>query len=136
VTRAEFIEVVSQDPALSAPIKQAATSIPSRQFVFGVDDAAILLFMYPIVVLVLREIGLPWLHEVGRYSDLWRLKVGRWIDEQYRAEGFDPDQVETAAEALRRELERTTGLDRRDAWERLAQRLAAPSKDNDTVPGK
>ena len=75
-------------------------------------------------VFIVRNIGLPWLHEASRYSDLWRLKFHEWIHTQYEKHGFDPDEAEAFGEALRVELEKTSESEVRAAWEWLLGILA------------
>ena len=72
---------------------------------------------------VVTRVGLPWLHEAQRYSELWRLRFHDWIDGEYRSAGLDPDQAEAAGEALRVALEETTESGARKSWERLAALL-------------
>ena len=86
-----------------------------EQFGVGVD-AAVVALMFPIVRFIVVQIGLPWLYELKRYSELQREKVHRWIDEQSRVEGIDPDAAEAASEALCKELEQTTGASARASW--------------------
>ncbi len=123
----EFQKIVSKDPALAGPLKQAAAAVPSETFGVGVGEAAILVLMFPIARFILTQIGLPWLFEAKRYSDLWRLKFHEWVDTQYQKEGIDPDQAEAAGEALRKELEKITDPGTRAAWERLAKLLGRES---------
>ena len=90
MTDEEFRQIVSQDSALAGPLKRAATAADSQQFVLGIGEAAALVFMFPIAQFVLTQIGLPWLYEAKRYSELWRLKFHEWIDGQFREAAFDP----------------------------------------------
>ena len=85
--------------------------------------------MFPIVRYLLTNVGLPWLHELRRYSELHRRKVHEWIDEKHREEGFDPDSAEAASKALIDQLEQTTDLGARAAWERLAQLIKSSPED-------
>src|SRR5687768_82373 len=103
MTQDEFQAVVSQEPALAGPIRRAAATATPPSFGTPTELAAIAL-MFPVVSFVVREIGLPWLHEAKRYAELWRLKFHDWIDRQYTKSGRDPDQAEKAGEALREEL--------------------------------
>src|SRR5947207_13688248 len=96
MTDEEFRQLVSQDPVLATPLKRAAAAADSQQFTLGIGEAAALAFMFPIAQFVLTHIGLPWLHEAKRYSELWRLKFHEWIDEQYRKTAFDPAKAEAA----------------------------------------
>ncbi|MEZ6111076.1 MAG: hypothetical protein R3C99_08680 [Pirellulaceae bacterium] len=96
----------------------------ARQFDLPTSAATIVL-MYPVVKYLLTHIGLPWLHELGRYNELQRTRVHRWIDEAYRDEGFDPDQAEAASDRLIAELESTTNGQARESWERLLALLKA-----------
>ncbi len=66
---------------------------------------------------------MPWLYEVKRFSELYRQKFHRWIDEQYRKQGFDPDAPEAAGDALCEELKKTTDAGARASWERLKDLL-------------
>jgi hypothetical protein len=123
MTAEEFRGIVEADGNPSGPVHRAARAgKPPEQF-GPITEVAVVALMFPIVRYVLSEIGLPWLHELRRWSELWRQKFHRWIDEQHRKEGFDPDAAEAAGEALREELQRTTDSAARQAWERLREMM-------------
>lgn len=121
----QFVDSVGSDAELDIAIRRAAEEVPRRQFSVGLGEAALLIAMYPIVQFALTRIGLPWLYEAGRYSELWRQRFHRWLDSEYRSHGFDPDQAEIAGEALRKELEASTGAGR-ESWERLRNKMLQP----------
>lgn len=104
--------------AATARAGLAAGDRRTRQF-GGWNEAAAVVFVLPLVAYVLKHVGLPWLHEGVRYSELFRQRVHRWIDSQYREHGFDPDQAEAASDALCKELEQATAAPARTAWERM-----------------
>ena len=124
MNRDEFRDAIAADPNLSGPIERAAKAAKPKQMAVA-TEAAVVVLMFPIARYVLVHVGLPWLHEAKRYSELWRQKVHRWIDEQYEREGLDPDDAEAASEALREELEGITDTSARASWERLADRMSA-----------
>lgn len=127
MTREEFQRVVSADPQLAEPMQAAAESGRSQQY--GVlTEAAVIALMFPIARFLLTRIGLPWLSELGRYSELARQRVHEWIDAKYREEGFDPEQAEAASDALIERLESTTDQSARTAWERLVALFQAGKK--------
>jgi hypothetical protein len=129
--RNEFAVVIAADPNLEGPIERAGQAArPGTQFTV-VAEAAVVALMFPIVRYIVVQIGLPWLHELKRYSELQRQKVHKWIDEQSRAEGLDPDAAEAASEALCKELEQTTNASARASWERLAQLMKAGTDKTD-----
>lgn len=124
MTREEFEQLVSQNPFLSTSIRSAAAAIPASRDTFGpAGELAAIAVLFPVVVFVVKEIGLPWLHELKRYSELWREKFHNWVDEQYRKHGLDPEAAEAAGAALRRELESVTDGGARKSWERFAELL-------------
>ncbi len=125
--RDQFLRIISNDPQLGDPINQAAKAGQSKQFSV-ITEAAVVALMFPIVNYLLTRIGLPWLYELKRYSELQRKKVHNWIDERYREEGFDPDAAEAASDALCEHLEQTTDAGARAAWERLAGLMKASSR--------
>ncbi|MEO8497611.1 MAG: hypothetical protein ABI614_21295 [Planctomycetota bacterium] len=125
----EFESIVLADPSLAEPIRTAAGK--TQQQYSMMTDAAVIALMFPVVKYLLMRIGLPWLAELGRYSELQRQRVHEGIDDKYREEGFDPEQAEAASDALIEHLESTTDRDARSAWERLAALL--PSGDGDDV---
>jgi hypothetical protein len=92
-----------------------------------VIDAAAVAPVFPVAQYVLTRIGLPWLYELKRYSELQRQKLHAWIDAQYREQGFDPDKAEAAGDALMQELEQTTAAAAQGSWERLKESLAEGS---------
>lgn len=134
MTREEFERIISQDPALETPLRRAAEAIPRRPGTFGpITGLAAIAVLFPVAVFVVKSIGLPWLHEAKRYSELWRQKFHRWIDTQYQKHDFDPDEAEAAGEALRRELEAITDAGAQKAWERFAgllREVKTDEKDN------
>lgn len=124
MNRDEFRDAIAADHNLSGPIERAAKAATPKQYAV-VTEVAVVALMFPIARYALVHIGLPWLHEAKRWSELWRQKVHQWIDEQYEQEGLDPDAAEAAGEALRAELERITDTSARSSWERLADQLKA-----------
>jgi hypothetical protein len=126
----DLAATIAADPNLSEPIARAGQAArPGTQFTV-VAEAAVVALMFPIVKYIVVQIGLPWLYELKRYSELQRQTVHQWIDERSRAEGLDPDAAEAASEALCRELEQTTSASARASWQRLADLLKA-GKDED-----
>ncbi len=119
----EFAATIAADPNLKGPIERAGQSARPGQYSVVVESAVVAL-MFPIVQYIVVQIGLPWLYELKRYSELQRRKVHQWIDERSRAEGLDPDAAEAASEALCQELEETTGASARVSWEHLAELLS------------
>ena len=106
--RNEFAAMIAADPNLKGPIERAGKAAQPRTQFTVVAEAAVVALMFPIVRYIVVQIGLPWLYELKRYSELRRQKVHEWIDERSRAEGLDPDAAEAASEALCKELEQTT----------------------------
>lgn len=125
MTDDEFLTFVADHPVLRDPLGRAFTAGTRTRSSFAVDpvSAAALVALFPVVHFVVTRIGLPWLYEASRYSELWRLKFGSWIDNEYQRHGFEPDAAEAAGEALRRELEQTLDVGARAIWERLAEVL-------------
>ena len=103
----------------------AAIDIPFKLLISVILMALATAILFPVVRYVVGSIGLPWLYEAKRYSELWRQKFHNWIDTQYRNHGYDPDEAEAAGEALRRELEAITDAGAQKAWERFAGLLRA-----------
>jgi hypothetical protein len=128
MNEAEFEALVSKNPALSGPIKRAARAgaEPANRMAFGLDPGDLgLIAMFPIVLFLIKEVGLPWAYEATRYSEVWRQKFHDWIDQQSKKQGQDPDALAARTEALRKELERIKALDVQKAWETLAEALKA-----------
>jgi hypothetical protein len=128
--RIEFAAAIAADPNLKEPIERAGKTARPPQFGM-VAEAAVVALMFPVVRYMVVQIGLPWLYELKRYSELQRQKVHRWIDERARAEGIDPDAAEAASEALCKELEQTTGASARASWEHLAELMKSGADDKE-----
>jgi hypothetical protein len=129
MTPDEFQQHLENDPYLSQVVGQAARA-GQRSRTFGVlTEAAVVTLMFPIVQYVLCEIGLPWLFELRRFSELQRQRVHRWIDSQYQKHGFDPDEAEAASDALLDELEQTTDERARASWQQLATLIKSEGGD-------
>jgi hypothetical protein len=122
MTPNEFAATIAADPNLSEPIARAGQTARPGQYSV-VAEMAVIAVMFPIVKFVVVQIGLPWVYELKRYSELQRQKVHHWIDERSRDEGLDPDTAEAASDALCRELEQTTSASARESWQRLAELL-------------
>lgn len=78
--REEFERMALADPQLAEPIRESAQSARAKQF--GVlTEAAVIALMFPIAQFLLARIGLPWLSELGRYSEMQRQRVHecRWL---------------------------------------------------------
>ena len=126
----QFAKRLAADPHLQAPVQRAAQAGGPSQYSV-LTEAAVVALMFPIAKYVLTTFGLPWLHEVQRYSELQRRKVHEWIDAKYREEGIDPDAAEAASTALCDELERVTDTSARASWERLREVLDSSSESSD-----
>ena len=122
MTREEFEQIISDDPALETPLRKAAQAIPRKQMGTPTELAAITI-LFPVAVYIVKQIGLPWLHTANRYGELWRQKFDKWIDAEHGKHGFDPDEAEEVGKALRGELEAITDTGAQKAWERFAQLL-------------
>lgn len=129
MTNTEFGQVVESDVHLAKPLRRVAGAIPGHQFSLLVDSA-MLVALFPVVRFVLIRIGLPWLHTASRWSELKRLKVEQWLDEQYQTQGFDLQAAEVASNALCSELERITDAGAKASWQQLQLVLKAASSDD------
>ena len=117
----EFEGLIARDSALATPVFKAAKSItPRTRGTFGAAELAGIALLFPVVKYIIKNFGLPWLHEAKRYSELWRQKFHNWVNEQYSKHGMDPDEIEAAGETLVKELEATTDSNAQKSWERLA----------------
>jgi hypothetical protein len=126
MTPQEFEQYVSRQPLLEPALTSAARAAAPQQTrgtFGGPTELAAIAVLFPVATFIVRNIGLPWLHEVKRYAELWRLRFHRWIDQQHTAQGFDPDQAEAAGTALRDQLQATTDPATQAAWQRLADLL-------------
>ena len=91
------------------------------------SEIAIIALAYPIIRFAINNIGLPWLMELTRYSELWRQKLHTWIDREYLRQGFDPAQAKALGDALLRDLQATKDEEAQAAWQRLADALSEDS---------
>src|SRR5215472_14011136 len=78
-------EAATSEPYVERAVDRLGMEFESTREGFGIDPvfALGLAVMYPVIRFVLVNIGLPWLYEAARYSELWRLRIDRWITEQY-----------------------------------------------------
>jgi hypothetical protein len=121
MTPEQFQQYLAQDPYLSQTITRAARA-GQRGRTFGVvTEAALIALMFPLVRYLLQDIGLPWLLELRRYSELQRQRLHAWIDSRHQEHGLDPDAAEAASDALLNELEQTTDERARASWQQLAE---------------
>ncbi len=121
MNESDFEELVLQDETLRKSINRSAYHYsPPGYAGSGLTEAASIALLFPIVKYILTHIGLPWLHEVTRYSELWRLKFHKWIDSQYEDDKIEIARVTAVSNALRQELESMTDASARESWERLA----------------
>jgi len=117
-----FQAFVTDNPAIDEALHQAAQAVPAKGFTL-VTEAAALALLFPVASFILKEIGLPWLATLKKYSDVERRRVEDWIDRHAESHGLNPDEVEAASKALMKALERTTETKAQKQWERLTQLL-------------
>ncbi len=72
--RTEFAATIDADPNLKGPIERAGQAARPGKYTL-VAEAAVVALMFPIVWYIIVQIGLPWLYELKRYSELQRQKV-------------------------------------------------------------
>ncbi|MCP4701850.1 MAG: hypothetical protein GY862_34065 [Gammaproteobacteria bacterium] len=125
MNQTEFDAFMEQNQAVKIVLLESARASGGKQYSVSAGEAVLLVLMFPLARFILVEIGLPWLHEAKRYSELWRQRMHQWIDAEYEKQGFDPDRAEKAAEKLREKLESTTDTGTRALWEKLAKLLTA-----------
>jgi hypothetical protein len=125
MTRDQFKTWIQQEQALWRQLQNAAASVPPNTIGASEEltDDEIIAVMFPIVVFILKEIGLPWQFEARAYADVWRQKYRSWIDDQLDELGLHPYAVESAGTELRRQLTEETDGGLKQAWERLADLL-------------
>ncbi|MCP4607861.1 MAG: hypothetical protein GY845_04005 [Planctomycetes bacterium] len=126
----EFEALVEKEPNLKQSLEHAAvgvrpSGIETRSFdpVSAAAGMAALVILFPVVNRIVQRIGLPWLKTLENYSELWRGQVEQWIDEQHKQRGFDPKTTRAASESLLKELQETTDVETRSAWQRLMDLL-------------
>lgn len=132
MTFEELEEFVQQEPKLAHTLKTAASAAASKsERLRGTFDPLStmalttgLVLAYPILKGLVARIGLPWVRSAADYSELWRKRFDRWVDEQHEKHGFDPDASKAASEALLSQLEQTADTATREAWERLLPLLS------------
>lgn len=124
----EFKTFVIQNTNLMKSIERAASAGVTKRYGAGLTEAVLLFAMFPIIRFILTGIGLPWLYEARRYSELWRQRFHHWIDSEYQKHNLDPDEAERVGDALLKELKTITDRDDRAAWEKLTKLLSKKSQ--------
>ncbi len=125
----EFQKFMQTEQELKATFDNIASQLPRIQQTFGTPiELAAIAILFPVAQFIVAQIGLPWLHETGRFSEIYRQKFHRWIDEQYTNNNLDPETAEAAGDALVKKLEATTESGVRAAWERFAGLLKKDDK--------
>lgn len=122
VSPTEFSNLVAQEPEVEATLLKVFSKVDRNSY-SAISEVIALSALLPVVVFLVREVGMPWLYEGKRYSELWRAKFHEWIDNQYEKEGFDPDLTEAAGAELIEKLENTNSSTTREAWERFAEKI-------------
>jgi hypothetical protein len=122
MTGEEFETYIRADARLAGPVSAAAGKLAPAQYSLVVEAALVAAF-FPIAQFILVRIGLPWLNELRRYSELHRQRFHDWIDGEYRKHDLDPDAAEAAGKKLLDDLQAVTDADACQAWQRLADLL-------------
>ena len=125
MTQDEFRTYVEDNPELLRLIKHAFRSANESSKSFSGGDAALILMMWPtahfVISQVLVKLGLPWLSVLESYSELYRHKAERYIDEKYKAAGIDRDAARLVSEKLISEIAATKDAHEKKQWENLFQ---------------
>lgn len=136
MTLQEFESVVSQDEDLSRTIQSTASALkpPISDGKFEwLATAGVGLVVFALARFILVRIGPPWLHEAERFSELWRQRFHDWVDEQYRARGYDPESVAAAGAELRKELEQIKDEKVQRKWDNLAKLLGRGASESEEL---
>jgi len=131
MTGEEFEAYIRADARLAGPVSAAAGKLASAQYGTVVDAtvaAALVAAFFPIAQFILVRIGLPWLNELRRYSELHRRRFHDWIDGEYSKHNRNADAAEAAGDKLLDDLQAVTDADARKAWQRLADLMAQDKK--------
>ena len=121
----EYRKIIEDEPAVSEPLYNVVRSFPSPDPTKGayslLPEAVAVALLFPVVRYIIKHIGLPWLHETKRLSELGRIKFSGWIDSLYEKQGINPEYAEKTGKALMDELEKITDSSAQKSWERFAE---------------
>jgi hypothetical protein len=99
----EFKARVEKEPALLSLFVKADHILVPPTRTGGMELLALGL-IYPVVLYMFKNIGLPWLSVPVRLVDLELAKMHKWIDEKYKSQGLDPEKGKKAANEMWAEL--------------------------------
>lgn len=132
----EFKEFILENPTIVTPLFNTTNIAKSHtKGTFGTPlEIAAIIALLPLVSYVVNNIGLPWLYEAKRYSELWRTRFHKWVDNQHNQHDLDPSTLKTQGDALREELEKVTEKSAQKIWERLAELMKKEMPTDKTKP--
>lgn len=98
----EFSELVHGEVSFHLPFISAQKVLERNQHsrsVAGPELMAIGL-LYPVTIYIFKRIGLPWLNAAVTLSNAELAKFHQWVKVKYEPFGFEPEQIEAAADAV------------------------------------
>ena len=98
-----FASRIAAEPRLQAPFSAAQNALEPRSRATGIELVALGL-LYPVALYLFKKIGLPWLNAAVQLSNAELAKFHAWLQERYKAYGFDPAKLEAAGDAMYVEL--------------------------------
>lgn len=124
-----FHRIVKEEQAVRVALERVARAIQAEEAKFFTGgETPVYAVLIPVMCFVAKETLLPWLHEAGRWTDIWLVKFRQWVDEQYREHGLDPVQAKIASDALRQELRAVSTKEDQASWELVMKKLVKGSK--------
>jgi len=116
------MQEITDQPKFHGPFIKAQQVLEPAGRSTGTELVAISI-LYPIVVYIVRRIGLPWLGAVVELSDGQLAKFHAWILEKYKPYGFDQERIKRAADQMYKELSSIKSPGERKLWEGLRDKL-------------
>ena len=107
---------IQSDELLLDPVSKAIAASDESETLGLAGDVLTVATVAPIIWFVVTQIGFPWLHEAKKYSDLWRMRVDKWIDSEYSKQGFDEEAIKEFTTRFKTELEKIEDANSRTRW--------------------
>jgi hypothetical protein len=99
-----LIARIQTDPRLQGPFVAAQKRLePTTTRTTGIELIA-LGVLYPVLLYILKKIGLPWINAAAELSNAELTRFHSWVQRRYKQYGFDPKKLEEAGDAMYDEL--------------------------------
>jgi hypothetical protein len=89
----KFIQLAHENTTFQRVVEASASKYYGTELRAGAVEVAFLMLFFPVAKFIVSEIGMPWVIQAKRLSDLQIERLRSWIEQEYKRKGLEEKLV-------------------------------------------